>query len=548
MTGASLSQASTIGRWQRVARLLIGPFAGVRIDFGHQDLEKKLTITFSFISGLVGRVILMTFVWAVAAGVLQTGRLILKIDILAPHSSLVADWIALVGLEDKPFLLIFCLSPIYALKAFGVAMLLFLAAACVGAIIGFLFGVPRPFSESGAPSTTLNGGPVQPLNQSQNFSLMSNGRTNPLPGWQANTNLTQISDWLTKIIVGVSLVEFHNIILFAISFQKWSSSQLFEGFIGVNLVIPTMVISGIIIGFLHFYLFTQLFLASLLSISARALAENPTRTITGMSGSNHAVAKPIEMSGRGAPAITDAEPTEDQRAAAISIASQSLESLFDADAVVVWARSQAVLNQWAAAVTGYERLLQMRRRPEELAEAARVYASAGKPVRARELTYEAILGRDRAPPEARGPMTFDAVYFSLYDKPPGGYTRALSLLGPDFLESDHRGGLFVLRACANGQRLQHEEADLNDKARGRIRGEMLKDLRKALHNKENLPWIRFLMGRDDDGHPLPPPKENEYRDDDLDAVRTDPEFVALVAPEQTGAAPAVTDELPHTAS
>ena len=67
-----------------------------------------------------------------------------------------------------------------------------------------------------------------------------------------------------------------------------------------------------------------------------------------------------------------------------------LDSLTDADSVAVWARSQAVLNQWAAAMTGYNRLLQMRRRPEELAEAARVCASAGDRARARELITRAL--------------------------------------------------------------------------------------------------------------------------------------------------------------
>jgi hypothetical protein len=51
-------------------------------------------------------------------------------------------------------------------------------AFIVGALLGFLFGVPRALTSAGQES-----------------------------GLRSNTNLEQISDWLTKILVGVGLVE-----------------------------------------------------------------------------------------------------------------------------------------------------------------------------------------------------------------------------------------------------------------------------------------------------------------------------------------------------
>jgi hypothetical protein len=59
------------------------------------------------------------------------------------------------------------------------------AAFLVGALAGFLFGIPR----------TLTGVPSPP-----------DGAGNGLD-YQPNTNLEQISDWLTKILVGVGLVQ-----------------------------------------------------------------------------------------------------------------------------------------------------------------------------------------------------------------------------------------------------------------------------------------------------------------------------------------------------
>jgi hypothetical protein len=68
---------------------------------------------------------------------------------------------------------------------FGTAMAIAAAAALVGGVVGFLFGIP--LSRQGAAGA-------------------ANGPANG-PQYQTNTNLEQVSDWLTKIIVGVGLVQ-----------------------------------------------------------------------------------------------------------------------------------------------------------------------------------------------------------------------------------------------------------------------------------------------------------------------------------------------------
>lgn len=65
------------------------------------------------------------------------------------------------------------------------AFLLAGAAVAAGVLIGFLFGIPRARQQSSAPG---------------------DGQT-PAEGFVVNTNLEQISDWLTKIIVGVGLIQ-----------------------------------------------------------------------------------------------------------------------------------------------------------------------------------------------------------------------------------------------------------------------------------------------------------------------------------------------------
>lgn len=68
----------------------------------------------------------------------------------------------------------------------SVGLLAAFAASAVGALIGFLFGVPK--------------GPSSKDGQQQSGSY-----------YRPNTNLEEVSDWLTKIIVGVGLIQFRQI-------------------------------------------------------------------------------------------------------------------------------------------------------------------------------------------------------------------------------------------------------------------------------------------------------------------------------------------------
>ncbi len=118
------------------------------------------------------------------------------------------------------------------------------ACMTVGASVGFLFGVPRIVQ--------------RPLVNSHQESSNDEYRQ------QVNTNLTDISDWLTKIIVGVGLVELRNIP----SFLRDVSTPLARH---LNPEKPLLASAAAItvcffmIGFLFGYLFTRLFLAGAFS-------------------------------------------------------------------------------------------------------------------------------------------------------------------------------------------------------------------------------------------------------------------------------------------
>lgn len=133
-----------------------------------------------------------------------------------------------------------CAEP---LSVIGTGLLVTGAVAAVGAGIGFLFGVPRALAaqhEDGDPPRE------------------------PRLAYAANTNLEQVSDWLTKLLIGAGLTQLGTLArLFkrlcrdlAPSFGARADSAVFAG---------ALVVEFLILGFLSGWLVTRLLLASALS-------------------------------------------------------------------------------------------------------------------------------------------------------------------------------------------------------------------------------------------------------------------------------------------
>lgn len=113
---------------------------------------------------------------------------------------------------------------------FATALGIAAAAFLTGGVVGLLFGIPRTV-QSSAPSTVDK-------------------------QYEGNTNLEQVSDWLTKIIVGVGLVQIGRVLP---ALAK----------LGENLKVPlggqpssaafglALTISYTLLGFLLFYLWSR---------------------------------------------------------------------------------------------------------------------------------------------------------------------------------------------------------------------------------------------------------------------------------------------------
>ena len=121
------------------------------------------------------------------------------------------------------------------LRAIGSVLGAILAAMFCGALLGFLFGIPRSLSAAAPNGAQAEGG--------------HNG------GFSHNTNLEQISDWLTKIVVGVGLVQANEIIarFSALSARVAAEWGLHQGQATAGFVL----LSALLFGFLVSYIWTR---------------------------------------------------------------------------------------------------------------------------------------------------------------------------------------------------------------------------------------------------------------------------------------------------
>jgi hypothetical protein len=149
-----------------------------------------------------------------------------------------------------------------------VALLWALACFAVGALIGFLFGIPRVVQREGAK---VEDSPEQGAAQSAGAEDYQQ---------RVNTNLEQISDWLTKIIVGIGLIELKNVPGHLESVAAYASRCF-----GENVCLAfagALIVYFFLLGFFSGYLLTRLFLSKAFANADRiSLLQKQVREMRG---------------------------------------------------------------------------------------------------------------------------------------------------------------------------------------------------------------------------------------------------------------------------
>lgn len=120
----------------------------------------------------------------------------------------------------------------------------------LGFIIGFLFGIPKSHS----------GNAQREAEQPQNALI-------------TNTNLEQISDWLTKILVGVGLTQVKEINHGLWQFAK-DIAQAFGDAPASEAFVVAVILYFVLCGFLSGYIWTRMFLAGAFSLADKTLASD----------------------------------------------------------------------------------------------------------------------------------------------------------------------------------------------------------------------------------------------------------------------------------
>jgi len=129
--------------------------------------------------------------------------------------------------------------------AFVVVLMAGVTALAAGILLGFLFGIPR------TPNGDEDG--------------TSAGRREGVRGldYRPSTNLEQVTDWLTKILVGVGLVELKQVGNALENLGNLVSSALIPPVPGVNVLAEFVVIVFACVGFLLSFLWTRVHYAAI---------------------------------------------------------------------------------------------------------------------------------------------------------------------------------------------------------------------------------------------------------------------------------------------
>jgi hypothetical protein len=139
-------------------------------------------------------------------------------------------------------------------QVIGAGLLTAGASLGAGGFVGFLFGVPK----STQPAAD-NGG-SKPSGSASESNSKDDKNDGTKPAYGGNTNLEQISDWLTKTIVGVSLVEFHKLPPYLGKLSEYVAAGLDGDPLTTKAIALVIMVYFASTGFLVGYLWTRIYL------------------------------------------------------------------------------------------------------------------------------------------------------------------------------------------------------------------------------------------------------------------------------------------------
>ncbi|MFN2445325.1 MAG: hypothetical protein ABR606_07060 [Vicinamibacterales bacterium] len=377
------------------------------------------------------------------------------------------------------------------------------SVACLacGFVVGFLFGVPRvlddePRREAGEPGR----------------AEITTARTRHRLA--VNTNLTQISDWLTKIIVGVGLVELKQIPDHVARAGEYIGRSLATQAVpasssavpATQIAAPSyaslaaaIVVFFSALGFLGGYLLTRMYFSPAFGRADEgllALSETTKRALQ---------TTPLEQEGRKVEVSATARETASLRRLSLRDVPHTAEGR------AIWARAQFDAGRYADAVEGYASALEKNPHDARLRHAYAIalkYAAGNRPTAAvlAEIEKARTLADQQTDLQLRATIYASLTFNALYMPPPGGYETAREaalayIARPDNLENAEVW--FNLASAYGQEHTEQQKAGADPGVLKKLRDEALHALEQAIALEPRLrararAMIEGKAGEDDD--------------------------------------------------
>ncbi|WP_156679196.1 hypothetical protein [Sphingomonas profundi] len=392
----------------------------------------------------------------------------------------------------------------------GLSLLVGAAGFAVGGFIGFLFGVPRMRTSEGEHDTRRAG-------TSQVVS---------------NTNLEQLSDWLTKILVGVGLVQIHEVDPLLSRFRDQIDHALTapdgHRLAGAGFAACMILIGSTVAGFLAAYLKSKTDLM-------RAFREPIDMVQSALGGVAQKLIVDAARTVLDRPSSVPDNCSKDTAAKLVQFVPPNSD---DPELYQLVGLAHAVLKNFKPAAESLKMAIDLRQKKGMDADltlnafATRALAIAGDVDVAKAISATTLPAGVISSDEVENALA--AMFAQLYSR--GGYDAAIEIGTRLTKDSEARksGRLMLYLACAWGQRhaalvaqktMQAGDRDAAQALSGEIdhaRDQALAATRDAiqLDREKNEPVLRQLW---DPAAPGKPPSEN-----DLESLHGDPAFMALL--------------------
>jgi hypothetical protein len=253
-----------------------------------------------FFSGSLGGVLLaLTIGYVVRTAVLKRkpNRPLLTTTVLLGVGYAVTFWQGLVGRGGG--------LPLALLLTATMA-----AAMAIGALLGFLFGLPR--FDYGARSGTQNATSAQESTASS-VPPPTIATTTSVTRYRPSTNLDDVADWLTKIIVGLGLTQITTVGTALSQASKTILTPCGPDCLAREGFTSAIIVSGAVGGFLFAYIWTRLYYAAMAAKSDKEVMREIEESSTEKLGIGHPPTKTPREHGERGPEGAPPESVEEKK-------------------------------------------------------------------------------------------------------------------------------------------------------------------------------------------------------------------------------------------